>query len=585
MMKKIITLATVAFSLFAFNAKAQLPDGSIAPNFTLTDLNSNSWDLYTVLNSGKTVYIDFSATWCGPCWSLHNRRSLDTLYEKHGPTGQPGVSATTTNDVMVFFIESDDGTNTGCLSNSGCNTSYAPTQGNWVTGTSFPIMDNGQNTATAFGVPYYPSVFMICPDKGTHFLQTTEITASTFLSALDLYNLRNTTPCLVATSSLDASVSNTIIQSLISTCDSMNPTITLTNESTVPLTSATITYKVNGVTQKTYNWTGSLATYASIAITNVKLFGAIGTSTITATVSNPNGGTDANAANDITSYLISNVVMTPNTVPTVAEGFQGTTFPPTNWGNVNGGDQTYMWTTANVGGNQASSKCAFIDLWDTPDGDIDELVLQTLDLSSATTASMSFDIAKAGIVGQYDRLKVKVSTDCAKTWTTVYSKIDHGFTSAPQDSLNTVISNNAWTPNAAANWRNDVINLNAYAGMSAVLIKFQTISAYSNNLYIDNINLSASNSIKVINNIANVSLYPNPTSSQAAIEISLASQDNVTITIYNNMGQLVLSQQHNQTAAGDNTFNLNTENLSNGIYNVVVNTNKGFITQKLVVSK
>ena len=46
---------------------AQLPDGSIAPDFTTTDVNGNVHRLYDYLDDGYTVILDISATWCGPC--------------------------------------------------------------------------------------------------------------------------------------------------------------------------------------------------------------------------------------------------------------------------------------------------------------------------------------------------------------------------------------------------------------------------------------------------------------------------------------------------------------------------------------
>ena len=47
-------------------AVAQLPNGSIAPDFTATDISGTEHNLYDLLDQGYKVIVDFSATWCGP---------------------------------------------------------------------------------------------------------------------------------------------------------------------------------------------------------------------------------------------------------------------------------------------------------------------------------------------------------------------------------------------------------------------------------------------------------------------------------------------------------------------------------------
>ncbi len=152
-MKKHLLL--LLFAMLGLNsAYAQIPDGSIAPDFNATDLNGDSYNLYSLLDSGYTVFMDVSATWCGPCWGYHNSGALEQLYEEYGPNG--------TNEVRVFFMEGDNATNLACLYGpSGC---VGGTQGDWVTGTPYPIIhQQGPTIANSYQISYFPTIFCICP--------------------------------------------------------------------------------------------------------------------------------------------------------------------------------------------------------------------------------------------------------------------------------------------------------------------------------------------------------------------------------------------------------------------------------------
>lgn len=157
MNRKLLYLFFSLFSLvFSNRAFAVLQNGSDAKDFTLTDINGQTYNLFSLLDQGKTVYIDFSATWCGPCWNYHNSGALEGLYNQYGPSG--------TNEVMVFFIEADLSTNLACLYGpSGC---VGGTQGNWVAGTPYPIIDLNSSTsyvASNYAITYYPTIYAICP--------------------------------------------------------------------------------------------------------------------------------------------------------------------------------------------------------------------------------------------------------------------------------------------------------------------------------------------------------------------------------------------------------------------------------------
>ncbi len=246
-MKKILSLVAMAF--FACQTFAQLPAGSDAPNFTATDINGRTWTLYDVLESGRPVIMDVSATWCGPCWSYHNSGALENLYLQHGPEGD--------GKLMVFFIEGDAATNLACLSGpTGC---VGGTQGNWVAGTPYPIFDNAK-IANDYDIAYFPTVYLITPDKKVSEIGQ-KSTAALWATA---------EPLVGAIPDNMAKMINFNGNSLtpeICTAQTANPTATILNLGLSPLTQATIELQWKGTVIQTKEWTGDLKPLDSESIT------------------------------------------------------------------------------------------------------------------------------------------------------------------------------------------------------------------------------------------------------------------------------------------------------------------------------
>jgi thiol-disulfide isomerase/thioredoxin len=153
-------IKTVLLSLMLLSpivSRAQLSDGSAARDFTFTDIKGNKHNLYTYLNQGKYVAIDVSATWCEPCWTYHKKGVMDSLFNKYDSTG--------TNQWKILFIEEDKNTTSADLLGTGSNT-----QGNWVQGTDFPIIDPSASPELTdflfnYDINTLPTLMIICPDK------------------------------------------------------------------------------------------------------------------------------------------------------------------------------------------------------------------------------------------------------------------------------------------------------------------------------------------------------------------------------------------------------------------------------------
>jgi thiol-disulfide isomerase/thioredoxin len=266
-MKRLLTLLTAV--AVAFNLNAQLPDYSICPDFTGTDLNGVEWNLYELLDQGKTVVIDVSATWCGPCWSYHNTHALDNLQDELGPAG--------TNEVMVLFIEGDPSTNLQCLYGStGCNST---TQGDWVTGTTHPIIDDA-SIGDLLQISYFPTIYAVCPNRIIREV-----------GQQSLNGLKNSVGECTPTPGLNYEVQNLTTDfsgDKICGTQVVTPSIPFLSSGTEPITSLTTEVRLNGAVQYTSTFNGNVGFLIPGQI-NLTPLTLSGTSIIKATITHVNG--------------------------------------------------------------------------------------------------------------------------------------------------------------------------------------------------------------------------------------------------------------------------------------------------------
>lgn len=149
-----IIYALLFLSFFSLSSNAQIADGSVAPDFVVTDIDGNEVNLYSILDEGKTVIMDIFATWCGPCWSYHEAHILADAYDLYGPNG--------TDELMVLAVEGDGSTALECIYGpTDCNSS---TYGDWTAGVPYPIINNAGISAD-YNLAYYPTIFIIYPNK------------------------------------------------------------------------------------------------------------------------------------------------------------------------------------------------------------------------------------------------------------------------------------------------------------------------------------------------------------------------------------------------------------------------------------
>ena len=300
-MKKILLSGLLFLGL---NANSQIVDGSVAQNFSLVDIKGNTQDLYTYLDAGKTVFIDVSAAWCGPCWNYHNTNALEDLWIAHGPTGGTNVSNTTTNDVIVLFVEGETTNTLAQLQGTSTANTYAgSSQGDWITGVSHPIIDLNANDRSSFqsNFPYtgFPTIIKICPNR--------LITNVGQISAAQLYASKQSCPA-PATSDVDVLINT--ITSAPNTCTNFDytPVVKIMNNSTTNLSSASVTIKSGGNTISTGTLSTTIGKYALTTISCTPISNFAGGNITIDVVANG----DVNSNNNIQTK---NIALSSSTVP------------------------------------------------------------------------------------------------------------------------------------------------------------------------------------------------------------------------------------------------------------------------------
>ena len=143
-MKKLVTLLLISLTLLS-NAQTGLLAGTgYAPDFTVTDINGTSHNLYNYLDSGKVVVLELMSVTCGHCQS--HAAGTENSYQTNGPSG--------TNVARFLGLEVNTATDSAAVAN------FASTYG-----VTFPIANNVSPTAINYQLYYTPGYYIIYPDR------------------------------------------------------------------------------------------------------------------------------------------------------------------------------------------------------------------------------------------------------------------------------------------------------------------------------------------------------------------------------------------------------------------------------------
>jgi hypothetical protein len=477
--------------------------------------------------------------------------------------------------VDLYHVWGDDGGS--CSGTDYCNDT--PNQGDATSGCySFPHTDNC--TTTGNGI-MYENYLDYSDDNCLNLFTANQKTRMLAVLNSAPYNaLQTSNGCTSPNPSVnDAAISAVTTPNGTVCGTTFTPVITLKNWGSATLTTCTIKYRVDVSTLQTYNWTGSLGTGLTTTVTLSSMTTTSGAHTFTAYTQNPNGLTDANTSND--SYT-SNFTCTgaAQTVP-LFQGFEGTTFVPAGWtaSNPDGGVTWDRTTTC----AKTGIACARVDNWNYAggSGQVDEMTAPPVNISTVASPVLTFQVAYTYWTQPYqfsDTLEVLVSTNCGVSWTTVYKKWGSNLQTAPPLSSNSA----AWIP-TNAQWRLETVSLLPYQSATSLMVKFRNISDYEDDLYLDDINIMNSTGIEQHNFAGVVNVFPNPSSGIFNLNISLESQNDITVTVMNTLGQTVYSFAEINTKGG--MFELDLNEQANGVYFVQVIAGTEKTVQRIIINR
>ncbi len=285
--------------------------------------------------------------------------------------------------------------------------------------------------------------------------------------------------------------------------------------------------------------------------------------------------TVANSASQLT-YSLDNIVTVfdygQEEAP-FSEGFENE-WPNAAWAAYNqNNDLTWEITTsAEYSGNRSLKLRNFSN---TVTENIDELISATYDMSAMDTVFLTYHWAYANKLTEEteDRLRIQVSGDCGTTWSTRRTRT--GFTNLP--TANPV--NSQFTPSSTAQWDTETLMMNNPDWMTdGFRVRFEFTGRGGNNLFLDDINITSSDTITVIPTgvqeiqpIFAYSIFPNPSKDQTNVRYFALQRERVSVKMYNGLGQLMEVIADEEIAVGEHNWTISKKPA--GIYTVVFEKN------------
>ncbi|MEO5979178.1 MAG: choice-of-anchor J domain-containing protein [Chryseolinea sp.] len=281
----------------------------------------------------------------------------------------------------------------------------------------------------------------------------------------------------------DAGIKSIVIPGTGLCAGNFLPAIEVRNYGSNDISTTRIQIKKDGVVTETKNFTFSpaLTPLESGSVMFTPTSFTSGTHNVAFQVLLTNGVTDGLTSNNTLSQTVD--VPQIITLPFL----QDFTALPASW-KVYNPDQNLTWHLEST--NNGTNTSLAMDLFNYEDhvGEIDAVTTPVFNLSTAPAALLKFDVAYSRFESSNDGLKVVLLSNCNTDiglGTVIYSKFGSSLAT-------TSASSSGFVPTGPDEWRTEVIDLSAYAGQRNFQLAFVSYNDWGNNIFIDNIGLTAS---------------------------------------------------------------------------------------------
>jgi len=543
-MKKILLILLILISVDLFS---QPQDGSLAPDFTMVDMNGNNYHLYDILDSGKYVIIDFFGTFCGPCWQYHQSKALHHAWEAWGPPGN--------NTLRIFMIECDGRPDSVIQGKP-------PSEGDWTDGTPFPILPthlpNGPLVPIKYHITQEPTVIIICPDKRVKYMGFTPPDSAKIRQFMNNCPVNPIDSLKLITTSIDS------VPYLLCN-DSLKVYINVQNYGIKTINSFKTNLYMNGNLIDSLIWSGTLSKFY---VANLK---------ITSKINNYDGSYKLLAKTEKINNIIPPLpdsMAYRFTVPTTKfdlpffQSFSNISFPYDYWTLD---DTSYPNDSTWQAIDLTYDTALIIPFYNIPVFHEHNLIFPPINTSGINDVYLHFDVAASiNPSTGYDAITIDYSKDCGEKWHNIKTYTTYNFQTAPETLV-------PFFPNDTQ-WKTMSLMLDSVGDNNMIFLRFSAGSTKGNNIFFRNIMINNLAGINIYDYCYNAKVYPNPSNGTFYLETKEAGK----IEIYDITGKSV----YNESIKNYNTsINLiNVKNKTTGIYILKFITENKIYINKIIIN-